>query len=392
VDFQWDFVWGYVEQLSGWKPARDTRDKVEFAATVAAIGGPVIGIGGALYGIRSHRRLRAEQAASRKEQKEEAQRLSTLLEEREKRQALQLEEHAKRQAERFENDSARFTKLIETLFERRLGVPIQNADNRLSLPLAILSALTLRAALRYLPTFILQNNFEQTAPSPVVKLLTAERSIEKEDGNAKRLDQAANVLRTFRACQTSFYVNQFCITADKASIIANAPASAAQATHAAVLLAMLWSNKLLPSVQAMAKATGSASGGATIAALSAVGHPTPRSPPEAAETAVDAAAAVAEVGSFAAELEAESASLRLSNAGTSLRDMDVKKETTRLLSIPLWSSGIPVEGETAWRGLRGRMMELNSGLEIWIEWYERRLWGGPANMALEQSWATASEA
>jgi hypothetical protein len=50
VDFQWDFVWGYVEQLSGWKPDPDTRNKVEFAAAVFAISGIVIGPLGGLYG------------------------------------------------------------------------------------------------------------------------------------------------------------------------------------------------------------------------------------------------------------------------------------------------------------------------------------------------------
>jgi len=53
---------------------------------------------------------------------------------------------------------------------------------------------------------------------------------------------------------------------------------------------------------------------------------------------------------------------------------------------------MPIEVEAMWRRLRSDMLDLKAGFEIWIEWYERRLWGVPPSMALEKSWATLPNA
>ena len=207
-----------------------------------------------------------------------------------------------------------------------------------------------------------------------------------EDGNSRRLNEAANILRAFRACQTSFYVNQFCATAGAEAIIASAPGIAAEATHAAVLLAALWSDGLPRAVEAMAKATGSASGGATVAALSRVGASTPRPPAEATEIARATAADVAEQGIFAAELEADGTSLHWAGSTPSPLQGDAKEQTIRLLSMPLWSKGMPAEAQTAWRRLRERTLALESGLKTGSSGTSSAYGAGPPIWLSNESW------
>jgi hypothetical protein len=256
--------------------------------------------------------------------------------------------------------------------------------NLSELPLPLLAALTLRAAMRYLPMVAISQDQNDAKPiGSVPKQVIAEP-----------LQDTAKIFRTFHTCQVCLFVNWLASSSiDKETIfeatIANNPHHAAKFTHAAVLLA-IHHMEGLPAILALAKATAAASGGATTAALSAAGEPTPRTLAEAAASAASAAVSVAEHPPHARELAAEIASLRLSDDE---RDATrLREQTVRLLSAPLWPRGIPPEVEVTWRRLRGEMLELNAGFELWIEWYQKRLQGVPLNITIEKTWATLSDA
>jgi hypothetical protein len=290
--------------------------------------------------------------------------------------------------------------------------------NLSELPEQLLAAVTLRAAMRYLPMFAIGQdpNGAMSAVSPpnggsraprTSRLISwfakrsiplvswlARRSIEKQTIVAKHLHDTVKIFGAFHTCQASLFVNWFVSSSvDKDIIIADGPHHAANVTHAAVCLVI--AEEVSLSSRAIAAAAGSAAGDATSAALDAAGAPMPGIPAEAGAKAVPAAIDVAEYTVNAVELAADIGSLRLGNAGLSADKIDPRQlteATVRLLSAPLWPRGMPLEVELTWRTLRGKMFELNAGFEIWIEWYEKRLWGVPLNMSLEENWATLSEA
>jgi hypothetical protein len=147
-----------------------------------------------------------------------------------------------------------------------------------------------------------------------------------------------------------------------------------------------------PAIFAIAKATAASSGGATTAAMTAARVKTPGTVAGALVNGASAALGVAEDTANAIELASEVASLRLAtcrSAPGKSENARLSEGAVRLLSAPLWESGMP---EKTWYELRKKLHELDAGFEVWIEWYEKRLQGTRPNLRTEKKCVTLSKA
>jgi hypothetical protein len=73
-------------------------------------------------------------------------------------------------------------------------------------------------------------------------------------------------------------------------------------------------------------------------------------------------------------------------------DLDaVRNGASALLRSTLWPQAIPDSISNLWRDLRRDLMSLDSGFEIWTNWYEDRLTGRPLDLELERQWALLPE-
>jgi GTPase SAR1 family protein len=64
---------------------------------------------------------------------------------------------------------------------------------------------------------------------------------------------------------------------------------------------------------------------------------------------------------------------------------------TSLLSRPLWMAGMPANFDRSWRVFQEDARSLESGFEVWLEWYQERLDGKPFNSEIERLWAILSK-
>jgi hypothetical protein len=116
-------------------------------------------------------------------------------------------------------------------------------------------------------------------------------------------------------------------------------------------------------------------------------------------SATDASYAAATDAARAATADAARAIGRAVTAAVAASELDaytsalsddlsrVHNGATELLSLPLWPDGVPVRMTELWDRLRGDLVALNSGFDVWIGWYEDRLTGQPLHMEVERQWA-----
>jgi hypothetical protein len=279
-----------------------------------------------------------------------------------------------------------------------------------SLPLPFIAVLTLRSALRYLPTFLeLQDAPRAPQPSkvffakrrderatPLTRLFDwfDKGSRERDAADERRLADRAIIFRSFYACHTAFFSTWFATaSSDKQSIVGPAKHHAGEATHKGIVLGQFeigpWD---VVNWEVMVRATVFAASSATTAALVYAGVPPLGSLENQRTNAVSAAIGIADLKVMAAELAAEIAVVKETNAGISASSNDaaVFAEALRMLSSPLWPRGLPAECERTWLNLKQKLLGMDAGFDLWVAWYTNRLQGLPLDVEAEAQWNTFS--
>ena len=67
------------------------------------------------------------------------------------------------------------------------------------------------------------------------------------------------------------------------------------------------------------------------------------------------------------------------------------KKLEMLLSQPLWLEAMPSRLKALWGQLQSDLLALDTGFEIWIDWYRDRLEGKPVDWLMELHWALLSK-
>jgi hypothetical protein len=73
------------------------------------------------------------------------------------------------------------------------------------------------------------------------------------------------------------------------------------------------------------------------------------------------------------------------------RREDAEGDPVFLLAQPLWPEDVPAEAARLWIQLQRDLRGLDSGFEVWIDWYQDRLDGKSFDWEIERQWALLSE-
>jgi hypothetical protein len=74
-----------------------------------------------------------------------------------------------------------------------------------------------------------------------------------------------------------------------------------------------------------------------------------------------------------------------------LRRADAEGDPVFLLAQPLWPENVPDEAARLWIQMQRDLRALDSGFEVWIDWYQDRLDGKSFDWEIERQWALLSK-
>ena len=284
-----------------------------------------------------------------------------------------------------------------------------------ALPAALIAVLTLRSALRHLPTFLLlESKRKEAVPDPPViegRLVRfrlwlydwfdkAER--QRDAADERRFKERAIIFGGFHACQASLFCTWH-VTASR-----HTPADlkdvydyGAWATEAGMLSLMVELVDL-DTGQPFAPAAFLSAALAASAALIGAGLPlreSPSRPESLTEPTAYLLSAAIELVSLAIELAIDDLIARELSAEivalegvfpANANDPRVFAEAFKVLSSPLWPRGTPSEWETSFLTLKKQMLEMNAGFDLWVTWFEHRIQGTPLDLKVERQWSYLS--